>query len=99
MKTVKELMADYNFFIASIPNYLDKLSKLMGLQVITYSFEEIDHVRVFYETNYKFPEKLGISYDELVYLFYAYIGEAFILRHGGNWELSKMKNDELTVHQ
>lgn len=55
---------------------------------------EIDSVRAFYETNYKLPERLEVSYDELVHLFYAYVGEAFIFRHGGNWELSKMKNDE-----
>jgi hypothetical protein len=94
MKTAKELKTDYDFFITNIPNYLDKLKQLMSLQVITYSFEEIDSVKDFYEANYKCPDKLGITYDELVYLFYAYVGEAFMHYCKGNWELSKMKNDE-----
>jgi hypothetical protein len=94
MKTAMELKAEYDFFITTIPNYLDKLKKLMGLPIFTYSFDEIDSVKDFYETNYQAPGKLGVSYDELVYLFYAYVGEVFISRHGGNWELSKMKNDE-----
>jgi hypothetical protein len=94
MKTAKELKTDYDLFIASIPSYLDKLKQLMGWQAITYSFEEINSIQDFYEAHYKYPEKLGITYDELAYLFYAYVGEAFISLHGGNWKLSKMKNDE-----
>jgi hypothetical protein len=94
MKTAKELKADYDFFIANIPNYIDKLKLLMGLQVITYSFEEIDALRGFYETYYKAPENISVTYHELVHFFYAYVGEAFMFHHGGNWELSRMKNDE-----
>jgi hypothetical protein len=94
MKTAKELKAEYTTFIENIPNYLENLKQLMKLENTTYSFTEIDKLRLFYENNYKTPEQLGVAYDELVNLFYAYVGEAFMFYHGGNWELSKMKNDE-----
>lgn len=94
MKTSKELKSEYNIFIKNIADYLNKLKYLMGLKEITYSFSEIDNVRDFYELNYKDPNKLGVTYDEFVTLFYAYVGEAFMFYHKGNWELSKMKNDE-----
>lgn len=94
MKTAKELKEVYNAFVDNIPNHLVKLKQLMKLEKITYSFTEIDELRLFYENNYKTPEQLGIAYEEFVHLFYAYVGEAFMSYHGGNWELSKMKNDE-----
>lgn len=94
MKTLKELKEEYQGFVDNIPAYLERIKQLIGLEFITYSFDEIDRVKEFYQSHYKNPEELGITYDELVHLFYAYIGEAFIFYHKGNWELSKMKNDE-----
>lgn len=92
--TVKQLKVEYLNFIENIPKYHEKLKQLIGLENLTYSFEEIDRLRLFYEENYKRPDKVGVTYDELVNIFYAYVGEAFMFYHGGSWELSKMKNDE-----
>ncbi len=94
MISAKELKAEYIVFIENIPHHLEKIRQIMNLDKLTYSFVEIDQFKLLYELNYKTPEKLGLTYEDLVSLFYAYIGEAFMFYHGGNWKFSKMKSDE-----
>jgi hypothetical protein len=94
MKTTKELKADYQTFIDGIPDYLETAERLLGLDEITFSYEEIDSFRSFYASNFDKAEKHGLTRDELGTVFCAYVGEAFIHHCRGNWEISKLKSDE-----
>ncbi|MFA6508655.1 MAG: hypothetical protein WCT14_21325 [Treponemataceae bacterium] len=94
MKTIKEQKTDFQDFIDGIPDYLETIERLLNVTDLTFSSEEIDSVRVFYETAWKDPVKLGLSKEELAQAFCAYAGEAFIHHCRGNWELSKLKTDE-----
>ena len=85
---------EYKVFIENITHYVDRLKAIMDKPSLSYSFEHIDEVQKFYAVNYNSPENFGVTYDELTYSFYAYVGEAFIHHHGGNWELSTFKNDD-----
>jgi hypothetical protein len=93
-KNLRELRIDYEAFISNVPSHLAKLKVLLERTELNFSLEEIDQVQVFYTANFKSSEKIGITYEELGQIFFAYAGQAFIHHHGGNWELSTLKNDD-----
>jgi len=90
MKTLKEIKADYEYFQNNLPEYLDWVKDNIIKGILTYSLDELEKVQQFYENN------ILNSKDDvaLKQVFIAYTGTAFIKYFGGNWELSKMKNDE-----
>lgn len=93
-KNLKELKLEFQTFLTNIRYNLDIISDLLEIENITFSFDEIDRVKRLFESNYIKPEIIGLNYNELTNAFYSYVGEAFIHYHGGNGELSTMKNDE-----
>lgn len=68
-KTLRDYKKDFAAFVESIPENLEKARKLLGLETLTYSYEEVDRMKDIYENNYKNPKKLGLSHDELAAIF------------------------------
>ncbi len=91
LKTIK---SKYKVFSESISDNLQKAKRLLNVSELTFSYPEVDTIKDIYEQNYKAPEKLNLTYDELSEIFYTYIGEAFMHYNGGNWELSTVKADD-----
>ncbi len=91
---LKEIKSKYKVFSENITDNLQKAKRLLSVSELTFSYPEVDKIKDIYEQNYKTPEKLNLSYDELSEVFYTYVGEAFMSYNGGNWELSTVKADD-----
>jgi hypothetical protein len=90
---LKEIKANFALFTNEIEKNLEKLNEVTGVQ-LTFSFEDIDKVHSFYESNFGNPEKLGITIEALNNCFYSFMGEAFKHHLGGYWSLVINKNDK-----
>lgn len=93
-KSLKVLKEEYQEFITKLPEYLTTMQSILNKTSLEFSFEEIESVYVLYKTYYQKPEQLGLTYTALEQIFYAYLGEAFRYRNGGEWSLSTTKTDE-----
>lgn len=93
-KSLREYRREFEVFTKNIPRNLEVAKGFLDIEELTYSYAEIDDVKALYESNYKSPEKLGLTYDELTGVFDAYIGEAFKHYNGGDWELCTLKKDD-----
>jgi hypothetical protein len=94
MKSIKEIKEAHQLFIDNIPSYLSKLKEILQIYPLTYELDELDCVQHFYESNYKNPEKSGLTKFELDAIFEAYFGTAFQWHFGGKWELETSKSAE-----
>lgn len=90
MKGLKEIKADYQLFLNSIPEYLNWATAYITKTPISFSIAEIEKVHLYYENNITTIE----DKEHIKQVFIAYMGEAFIKYFGGNWELSTLKKDE-----
>lgn len=81
----KKIREYFKNFHAAIPQYMQKVKKLLGKDEIDFSMEEIDQVGLIYKNNFSSPEALDLSYDHLLDLFLAYCCEAWVHYFGGEY--------------
>lgn len=93
-KNLKELKEDYKSFIENISKNLERAKILLKIDVLTYSYEEVDRMMELYKTYYKKAQKISLTYEELAIIFETYIGETFMHYNNGNWEFCRVKNDD-----
>lgn len=90
MNGLKEIKADYQLFLKTVPEYLNWATVHITKAPISFSIAEIEKVHLYYENNITAIE----DKEHMKQVFIAYMGEAFIKYFGGNWELSTLKKDE-----
>lgn len=74
--------------------YLSKLKEILNIPQLSYEFDELDRIEAFYRSNFKNPEKIGITKFEIDSIFEAYFGTAMMWYFGGKWELETSKSAE-----
>lgn len=88
-----EVRKIYNDFIENYDNRLEYVRKLLKVDKLTFNVEEIKQFGDLYYGNYKSPEKLNLTYDELLNLFLTYSGEMFLFYFGGVYVFTFSKGD------
>jgi hypothetical protein len=78
-----EVRKIYNDFIENYELRLEKARELLGVAKLTYSFDELKEFGKFYYENYKNPDKVNLTYDELLDIFCTFTGDVFVFYFGG----------------
>lgn len=81
----EELKLYYKIFKSNIQRYLEKAQAILGKQELDFSYQELDSFGLKYKQFYTSPESVNLTYDELLDVFTAYYGEAWIFYFGGVW--------------
>lgn len=83
----------YNDFIDNYEIRLEKVKVLLGVKKLTYSLDELKNFGELYYKNYKTPENLNLTYDELINIFCTYTGDVFVYYFGGVHTFNFKKSD------
>jgi hypothetical protein len=81
----KEILKMYENFKENYSKNLLIAKELLKSNDLKFSLEEIDQFGELYATFHSNPEKLGLTYDELLDVFIEYYGEAWMFYFGGYW--------------
>ena len=79
----KEILKIYDNFKENYSKNLSLAKEVLSVEVLVFSLEEIDQFGEFYASFHSKPEKLGLTYDELLDVFIVYYGEAWMHYFGG----------------
>ena len=79
----KEILKIYENFKENYSKNLSLAKEFLSVEVLVFSLEEIDQFGEFYASFHSKPEKLGLTYDELLDVFIVYYGEAWMHYFGG----------------
>jgi hypothetical protein len=91
MKTLTTIKKEYEVFIESIPNQINKVKKLLKKEKLDYSLNEIDNFQTLFEKYMIDPSVIQETNESLDNVFVAYVGTAFLWHFGGEWGLDKSK--------
>lgn len=92
-KTTEQAKRDYAFFQENYLHLLEKIKSILKVEKFSFSLDEIDKVGEIYRKNFNNPEKINLTYDDLLYSFIAYCGEAWMHYFGGEWFYIKDKTN------
>ena len=79
----KEILKMYENFKENYSKILSLAKELLKTNELEFSLEEIDQFGELYSAFHSNPEKIGLTYDELLDVFIVYYGEAWMYYFGG----------------
>jgi hypothetical protein len=89
----EEIKLYYKDFKAKRDVYLKKAEELLGVQLLSFSVEEIDKFGNLYAQLFSKPERAGVTYSELLDIGILYYGEAWRCFFGGEWYFTLSAKD------